>query len=189
MKRLTTILFTLLIATIAMAQGFGQRPQGFGQNSQGFGQRPQGFGQQPQKFSPEKFQADLEQFITKEACLTPQEAAKFFPIYKEMQAKQRTVYERQRQLGFGKPADEKGCEKNIRQRDEYDLELKRIQQTYHNKFLSVISASKLYDVINAEDRFHRQMLRGWNAGGAQMMRGAWNQRGNRRNNNSKNNNK
>ena len=79
-----------------------------------------------------------------------------------MQSKQRAVYERQRQLGWVKPADEKGCEKVIRQRDEYDLELKRIQQTYHNKVLSVISASKLYDVLNAEDRFHRQMLRGWN---------------------------
>ena len=166
MKKLTTVLFALLLSLTAAAQGFGQRPQ--------FGQAPQGFGQQQQKFSPEKFQADLEQYITKEACLTPQEAAKVFPVYKEMQAKQRTVYERQRQLGFGKPADEKGCEKNIRQRDEYDLELKRIQQTYHNKFLSIISASKLYDVINAEDRFHRQMLRGWNSG-SQMMRGAWNQ--------------
>ena len=166
MKKLTTILFALLLSLTATAQGFGQRPQGFGQP-------PQGFGQQTQKFSPEKFQADLEQFITKEACLTPQEAAKFFPIYKEMQSKQRAVYERQRQLGWGKPTDEKGCEKNIRQRDEYDLELKRIQQTYHNKFLSVISASKLYDVLKAEDRFHRQMLRGWNRGG-HMMNG-WNQ--------------
>jgi len=125
-------------------------------------------GHQHQKFSPEKFQADLEQFITKEACLTPREAAKFFPIYKEMQAKQRAVFDRQRQLGWGKPADEKGCEKAIRQRDEYDLELKRIQQTYHNKFLSVLSASKLYDVIMAEDRFHRQMLRGWSRPGRRM---------------------
>jgi hypothetical protein len=142
MKKLIVLLLAMTVALGASAQGFN--PQG-------------------QKFSPEKFQADLEQFITKEACLTPQEAARFFPIYKEMQAKQRTVYDRQRQLGFGKPADEKGCEKAIRQRDEYDLELKRIQQTYHNKFLSVISASKLYDVIKAEDRFHRQMLRGWNS--------------------------
>lgn len=117
--------------------------------------------QQQQKFSPEKFQADLEQFITKEACLTPQEAAKFFPIYREMQGKLRVIYDLQRKLGKVKPADEKGCEQAIRQRDEYDLELKRIQQTYHNKFLSVISASKLYDVLIAEDRFHRQMLRGW----------------------------
>ena len=181
MKRLITILFASVLAILATAQNFGQRPQGFGQRPQGFGQQNQGFGQQTQKFSPEKFQADLEQFITKEACLTPQESAKFFPVYKEMQAKQRAVYDRQRQLGFGKPADEKGCEKAIRQRDEYDLELKRIQQTYHNKFLSIISASKLYDVLKAEDRFHRQMLRGWNAGAGQMMRG-WNQGGNRRNN-------
>ena len=128
---------------------------------------------QPQRFSPEKFQADLEQYITKEACLTPQEAAKLFPVYREMQAKQRGVFEHQRKLGWVKPADEKGCEKAIKQRDEFDLELKRIQQTYHNKFLSIISASKLYDVINAEDRFHRQMLRGgWN-------RGNWNRSRNR----------
>jgi hypothetical protein len=118
----------------------------------------------PEKFSPERFQADLEQFITKEACLTAKEAATFFPIYKEMQAKQRAVFERQRQLGMVKPADEKGCEEAIRQRDEYDLELKSIQKNYHNKFLGVLSASKLYDVLKAEDRFHRQMLRGWNRG-------------------------
>ena len=151
MKRLTVILLCMVMALGASAQFPGQHRQRMQQA-------------QPQKFSPEKFQADLEQFITKEACLTPQEAAKFFPIYKEMQAKQRTVFDRQRQLGWGKPADEKGCEKAIRQRDEYDLELKRIQQTYHNKFLSVLSASKLYDVLKAEDRFHRQMLRGWNHG-------------------------
>ena len=37
------------------------------------------FADEPQKFSPEKFQAEMEQFITQEACLTPEEAAKFFP--------------------------------------------------------------------------------------------------------------
>lgn len=142
MKRLTTTLLFLLALTLtAFAQGQGHRQE---------------------KFSPERFQAELEQFITKEACLTPQEAARFFPVYKEMQAKQRVIFERQRQTGTVKPTDEKGCEKAIRQRDEADLELKRIQQTYHNKFLSLLSASKLYDVLKAEDRFHRQMLRGWN---------------------------
>ena len=143
MKKLTFIFLSLLLALTVTAQE--GHPRG-------------------ERFSPEKFQAALEQFITKEACLTPQEAAKFFPIYTEMQAKQRAIFERQRQLAKVKPTDEKGCEKAIRQRDEYDLELKRIQQTYHNKFLSVISASKLYDVLGAEDRFHRQMLRGWNHG-------------------------
>lgn len=31
-------------------------------------------------FAPERFQADLEQYITRKACLTPQEASKFFPV-------------------------------------------------------------------------------------------------------------
>ena len=33
------------------------------------------FADEPQKFSPEKFQAEMEQFITQEACLTPEESA------------------------------------------------------------------------------------------------------------------
>ena len=143
MKKLTLTILSLVLALTVVAQE-QQRPP------------------QQQKFSPERFQAELEQHITKHACLTQKEAAKFFPIYKEMHAKQRAIFERQRQLDKVKPADEKGCETAIRQRDEYDLELKRIQQTYHNKFLTVLSASKLYDVLKAESGFHRQMLR--NAG-------------------------
>ena len=144
MKRTLLILFTSLLSMNLVAQ--------VQQGAQG--------GQMP-KFSPEKFEAELHQFITREACLTPQEAAKFFPVYKEMQNKQRALYGRQRQMGRIKPANDAGCEKAIRQRDEIDLELKRIQQTYHDRFLSIISASKLYDVIQAEDRFHRQSLRSW----------------------------
>lgn len=131
-------------------------------------------GAQERKFSPEKFQAELEQYITKEACLTPQEAASFFPIYREMQKKQRTIFERQRQQGKVKPLDERECEKAIRQRDENELEQKRIQQTYHNKMLSVVSASKLFDVMQAEDRFHRMKFRSWSDGRPRMPRSASN---------------
>lgn len=116
---------------------------------------------QQKKFSPEKFQAELEQFITREACLTPLEATKFFPLYREMQKKQRCVYNQMKALGKVKPAEESDCRKAIQKRDELELELKGIQQTYHNKFLSVISASKVFDVIKAEDRFHRKMFRNW----------------------------
>ena len=38
--------------------------------------------EEQQKFSPEKFQADLEQYITNESGFTTEEAAKFFPIYR-----------------------------------------------------------------------------------------------------------
>ena len=45
---------------------------------------PQKNGGEPQKFSPEKFQAELERFMTQEAGLTADESAKFFPLYREM---------------------------------------------------------------------------------------------------------
>ena len=101
------------------------------------------FADEPQKFSPEKFQADMEQFITQEACLTPEEAAKFFPLLREMHKKQRAI------------------QMQIKKECKIKPELKNIQQTYHNKFFCVLPASKVYDVIKAEDRFHRRAFKNW----------------------------
>lgn len=115
----------------------------------------------PQQFSPEKFQADLEQFITNEANLTPEESKKFFPLYREMQQKQRVVFKQMKDLGVNKPADEAACKKALEKRDELELEQKRIQQNYHKQFLNVLPASKVYDVIKAENRFHRTAFRKW----------------------------
>lgn len=165
MKRLSLLLLTFLLTfgsyVVADVQGQGQA----------------------QKFDPAKFDAEQQQFITKAANLTEQEAARFFPLFREMQKKQRAIYERQRQLGFVKPADEKGCAESIRQHDQIDLELKQIQQTYHNKFLRVLPASKLYDVLQAEDRFFRMKLRSWGGGMNGGMNGGM--RPNRQNGNNR----
>ena len=64
------------------------------------------------KFSPQKFQADLENFIKQEAKLTNHEADAFFPVFREMGHKQRVVYQRMRKLGFDKPKTEEEC-KNV----------------------------------------------------------------------------
>ena len=63
------------------------------------------------KFSPEKYQAELEQFITSEAGLSAQEAADFFPLLREMQEKQRAIYNQLKAAARTKPADENGCKK------------------------------------------------------------------------------
>ena len=118
----------------------------------------------PQKFSPEKFQAEMEQFITQEAGLTAEEAARFFPIYREMQQKQRAVFAKMREEGRVKPTDDASCKKLVQKRDEVELEQKKIQQTYHNKFFTVLSASKVFDVLRAEDRFHRRAFTNWGQG-------------------------
>ena len=81
--------------------------------------------EEQQKFSPEKFQADLEQYITTEAGLTNEEAAKFFPLYREMQQKQRVVYNKIHEL-FKLPHDEASCKRAIQRRDQLEIELKQI---------------------------------------------------------------
>jgi len=123
------------------------------------------------KFDPAKFDADLEQFITTEAKLTPEEAAKFFPVYKEMQAKQRELFNKQKDLAMKKPQDEAACEKAIKDRDTNELEMKRIQKAYHKRFLEMMPASKVYDVLQAEDRFHRRMLKRWSRNAPQHRQG------------------
>lgn len=120
--------------------------------------------QDAKKFDPEKFDTEQQQFIIRQAGLSEQESAKFFPLFREMKNKQRALYDSQRKLGFKKPADDKACEQAIQQHDKIDVELKQIQQSYHAKFLTVIPASKLYDVLKAEERFYRQQLRSWGGG-------------------------
>ena len=111
------------------------------------------------RFNPAKFKADLERFITVEACLTPREAAAFFPLYDEMNNKQRVLYDKMRELRRMKPIDEERCKKVIAEIDQLEIEIKQLQSNYHARFLSIISASKLFDVIKAESKFHRQAMR------------------------------
>lgn len=117
--------------------------------------------QEQPKFSPEKFEADLEAFITREAKLTEKEAAKFFPLNREMHQKQRAIYGRIGKLYTGIGNDDKACASAIRESDRLNVELRQVEQQYHEKMMRVIPASKLSAAIAAENRFHRQMMRGW----------------------------
>lgn len=124
----------------------------------GFAQPGGHHGKMP-KFDPQRFQADLEQFITSEAALTPQEAAAFFPVYREMMEKQRTLFVQAGKNRYVKPVDDEGCRKAIEQSDDIDLRIKELQQQYHKRFMKILNPRKVYDVLKAENRFHRQALK------------------------------
>lgn len=110
-------------------------------------------------FDPQKFQADLEQFIATNAALTPCESAKFFPMYRQMGKKMRMLFDEMRRFRHINPKDNEACEEAIRRQDEIDIQLKQLQQEYHARFLTVLPASKVLSVIRAEEKFHRQALR------------------------------
>lgn len=111
------------------------------------------------KFDPAKFKADRQKYITEEAGLTQQEAAKFFPLYDEMSDKLRAIHQQKKALRKSKPTTEAAYRKVIEQRDAFEVRMKEIERTYHVKFLNVLSAKKLYDVLNAETRFYKNAFK------------------------------
>lgn len=110
-------------------------------------------------FDPAKFKAEMEQFITTEACLTPQEASQFFPLFNEMLRKERALFDQISTLQRVKPATEQGCAEAVRTRDMIEIQIKELQQQYHNRFLKLLPACKVYDAQRAQHRFHRQMFK------------------------------
>lgn len=111
------------------------------------------------KFDKEKYKAELHQYITRQASLTSQEASAFFPLYEEMVEKQRSLFLKRRKAYRAKPAEEKACRQLLLNLDKHDIEIKEIQAAYHKKMLNVLSASKLYDVLKAEEDFQHRELR------------------------------
>lgn len=108
------------------------------------------------KFDPARFQADLEQFITTEAGLNPRQAAAFFPLYREMQKKQRMLFNKMRCYQHVDTRDQRAAEKAIRECDLIDLEMKELQQAYHKKFCKILPAGVVWNIIRADEKFHRQ---------------------------------
>lgn len=114
-----------------------------------------------QRFSKEEFVRQLEHYVAHEAQLTSKEQAEFFPIFREMHLKMRKVFDAMKKIDSTCPSNDKTCANAIRQKDKMDIELKRIQQQYHNKFLDILPACKVMKAIKAEDKFHRNMLKRW----------------------------
>lgn len=134
----TTVLMILMLCTFGVANGQHRK-------------RP--------PFNPAKFEADLEQFITVNACLSPSQAASFFPVYRQMMKKQRALFDEMRRLRMINPKDNEACEEAIRKQDEQDIQIKQLQQEYHGRFLMILPANKVLSIIKAEEKFHRQIFK------------------------------
>ena len=111
------------------------------------------------KFDFNRIKTESHNFITKEAGLSGQEAARLFPVYDEMRGKQRVYFDKLRAIFCAKPSSEREASKMIEQADAYEIQLKQIEQRYHKEMLKVLPATKLLRVLEAERHFHRQMFR------------------------------
>lgn len=112
------------------------------------------------KFDPKRFTRDQEAFITKHAKLSQQEAAAFFPLFREMQQKTRPLFKKQRDLVRRNPQNDSEAISTINEIDEIDLQLRKLQQQYHKKFCKAIAPMKVHSCLRAEEIFkHKTMER------------------------------
>ncbi len=114
------------------------------------------------QFNPEEFKSRLESYIRERVGLSQAEGDKLLPIYFEMKEKQLGINHAIMRLKRN-AAPQNGCCPNyceiVTQISNLNVELAKIEQTYYPKMCKVVDAKKVFDLMLAEDAFHREMLR------------------------------
>lgn len=118
-----------------------------------------------QRLSPEEFRAKQKAFITEKAGLNKEEAAKFFPVYFELQDKKKALNDKAWGL-LRKGKDDKTTEAQYAEilKGVYDARSAsdKLERDYYEKFKKILSNKKIYMVQKAEMRFHRELLKSAN---------------------------
>lgn len=127
-----------------------------------------------QHLTPDEFRAKQKAFIIEKAGLTKEEAAKFFPIYFELQDRKKQLNDEAWEL-LKKGKEEKITEAQYGDILEgvYDARIAsdRLEKTYFEKFKKILSCKKIFMVQRAEMRFHRELLKGMRHKGEEGQRG------------------
>ena len=116
----------------------------------------------PQQLTKEQFKARQQAFITEYAQLTEAEAEAFFPLYFELQERKRELNDEVWSLlkeGRAKGVSEKKYEEILEGVYDTRLAIDRLEKSYFEKFKKVLSFMKIYQVQQAEMRFHREVLK------------------------------
>ena len=138
------IVFTLLMFLCA-SMSFAQEEDG---------RRP--------RFSPDEFRAHMEHYISKEAHLTKEESLQLFPVLHEMKEKQREISREMNDLKFMKPSSsvtDKEYSTRISKIKQLNVKISETEELYYKRMCKVVSPEKVFRLMQAEDRFHRDMLR------------------------------
>ncbi len=142
------VIFAIAITLLTVTASFAQERE-----------RPKGH---KPSFSHEEFKAKQRAFITEKAELTPQEAEAFFPLFFELQKKKFEI-EHSIRKEMRKPRGEKFTEEQCREfvykMADTKIEISKLEREYIDKYLAVISASKLHKIQHAEGAFQRHLMK------------------------------
>lgn len=109
-----------------------------------------------------EFDAQKVAFFTQEMDLSPAEAAVFWPLYNEMQKKNREIEAQMRQeyraVREAKGVKEANYAESINKMLAAEQKMQDIKKEYYNKMVKALPASKIWKLGDAERKFHRQLF-------------------------------
>lgn len=114
------------------------------------------------KCTEEEFRAKKQAYIAEQAELTPEETAKFFPIYFELEKLKKEANRKAWKLakeGHNPQATEEQYENILNGFIDAGERVNELDREYLKKYQSVLSNKKIYKVLHAEIKFNRHMLK------------------------------
>ena len=128
--------------------------------AQAMAQEPEMAKQDPK--AQEKIKAARIAFITERLGLTPAEAEKFWPVYREFSVK-RMELKQQFELKRNTPDPSKTADQNEKDNIEFGLQLRQkeldLEKEYSSKLLNVVPPQKVMALRGAEDDFRRLVIK------------------------------
>lgn len=165
MRVILIFLVSLFISTNIVAQDQPDNPNTHGNRRERFEHRNGGGSPQQNEFSPEEYWKNLQDFVTREACLSDTEAAGFYPLLSEMLEAQRKNNFRTKEVYknlHDKELSESEYGDAVKLLCNIEVENKRIEEEYYTRFHEVMSWEKVLKVRHALFRYNREALRHFN---------------------------
>ena len=124
--------------------------------------------QKKQCMSRKEFMELKRDFLIRKAELTPEEADAFFPLYTELNLAKKELNKQALELSKQTDAEEglsdEAYEKAILKIYELRIRADELDRTYYQKIRKVLSPKKIFQIQQAELRFHKKMVRGFSNG-------------------------
>lgn len=110
----------------------------------------------------EQLEAAKIAFITQQLDLNPEQAEKFWPLFNEFSGKRKELRVAHRKLRMEVKTDdatEEQLKANINKMFELKQQELSLEKEYYNRFLKVLSAKQVVELVKAEREFIAQLYK------------------------------
>ena len=118
-----------------------------------------GMAQRFHGFDYERFKTDMINYIANEAGLTAAQTQQFKPVCEAMLAQKRALFKKVNDANRSTYTTNEDFKNAIQKVDRWELEMKTLEKTYHDNLLRILPAQKVFLIIKAEGKYHKQVFR------------------------------